>query len=107
MRDQSAIKARANRAVQRTFGVSVLYTLVPEGLALSIVAPFNANYALVDTTGEVPVSTTGPVVSVCIADLPRAPKPEDTCVIGGQAYKVIDVQPNGSGITPCILHEVK
>jgi len=90
--------------VRKAFPKSVAYTLKGAGSSTTITAVFDSAYELTILNSEgVPVNTIQPVLSVRDADLSRAPIIGDTCVIDTISYTIFDVQPDGSGMTRCML----
>jgi len=49
------------------------------------------------------ISTVAPVATIRDADLSRAPIKGDCCRIKGRHYRIDDAQPDGSGMTKCLL----
>lgn len=69
---------------------------------------FDNNYLAVDPDTGVTVSTTGPLIGVRLAELQPLGMPQkgDAVMIGGQAYAVVDFQPDSEGGADLILQEV-
>lgn len=85
------------------FGVSAIYTPVG-GVAATITVIFNKDYSLPQGVGEVGIPTSAPVATCKTADVSTASRGA-TLVIDGVTYNVIEVAPDGTGITHLRLSE--
>lgn len=92
-----------NRATRDTWGQAVSYTPQSTSVAESVTAIYDAAHVAVELGGEVPISTTRPMLLVTAADLSVTPSKGDTLVIGSGTFEVTDVQPDSSGSYRLIL----
>jgi hypothetical protein len=101
-----AVETDADRAIFTSaddFGT--LVRIDPDGIALDVAAIFDMAHEMVDASGELPVSTTMPVVLGRDSDLDMA---VDGSIILARAirFEVVDRQPDGTGMTRLILKRV-
>lgn len=87
------------------FGEDIEYTPSGES-SVSAIAVFDNQYQAVDPDTGAIVTSTGPVIGVKDADLPRAPLEEDEVSVRGQSYRVIQVQKDGHGGSKLLLHKI-
>lgn len=90
------------------FGDEVEYFPRNSQSGYKIQAIFEESYTSVDTGGEVPVETRQPVLCVRnseFSDLGIKARQEDTVIVNGKKYKVIEAQPDGWAETRLILHK--
>lgn len=89
--------AALNAATRDVFGKQVSVAHLSGLPAYTITAIFTEAHALVDLQGTVPVSSTGPVLDVNLADAREPFQQGDvvTLVASGAAFEVIDLQPDG------------
>ncbi len=81
------------------FGVTdATFTDVSAGSSSTITALLQTDYLLEDTGGEVEVETATPIITARTSDLPSIKK-GDTIVISGTTYTVVEVRPDGEGMT--------
>lgn len=84
------------------FAITASYT--PDGgSAKTINGIFDNNYELIDT-GEIGVSSTVPMFQCATSDLANASN-LDQITINGTDYNVIEVMPDGTGVTMLRLQE--
>jgi hypothetical protein len=96
--------ATADRAVMGILGGPVLYG-PSAGEALEVRGIFDAVHVKVDA-GTAGVSSAGPAVFLCLADLPTDPEDDDpTITVAGTAYRVREVQRDGPGGVVLLLHK--
>lgn len=93
------IALRANREVQAFFGEDVSY--VQEGAEpVTIRGVFEEKHKEIDPDTGVPFYSVNPVLMVVINDLPEgSPRPKDTVIRKGKAYRVEGDRPDGDGGT--------
>jgi len=65
---------------------------------------FDAAHVLVDVNSEVGVSSVGPVLNCPTAETADLEQ-DDALRIDGVDYKIVDIQPDGTGRTDLILHK--
>lgn len=82
-------------------GVAATYTRA--GVSSQITGILERDYYDVDPGGRVPVSSTQPRFSCSSAAIPAGAESGDTLAIGGTAYTVRVVEPDGTGITTLVL----
>tara|TARA_R110002110_G_scaffold64634_5_gene178579 strand:+ start:215 stop:550 length:336 start_codon:yes stop_codon:yes gene_type:complete len=58
---------------------------------------FDAAHELVDTGGDAPVSSTGPVLGIRLSEFSTPPVSGNELTIDGAFYRINDVQPDGQG----------
>ncbi len=91
-------------ALDSVFGVAVTHTPAAGGGPYSRRGIFDRAHEMVATGGDgQPVSTTAPVLWIALTDWSPAPVQGDSVTVGGQAWRVDDVQPDGSGGADIIL----
>lgn len=100
------LTALVNVATRDTFGVAVVYTPAPSGPSEALTGIFDAPGQLVAMSGSVPVQTTSPVLDIVAADLTVMPAQGDSLTVGGNAYEVAQVEPDGNGMIKLYLLEV-
>lgn len=105
--DMADVSGAAQHAV---FGDTVAYTVAATDEEYSISGIFDAAHTLVENTGEVPVETVKPVLSlqqseIAAAEMPQ-PKRGDTVVIGATQYRVVEVMPDGRAEVRLVLQKV-
>jgi hypothetical protein len=81
----------ANVACRQTFGETA--TVAGETCR----AIFDQQYQSIELAGEVPITTTRPVLDVVLDDLTDTPEQGDTVVVNSVTYQVADVQTDGQG----------
>jgi hypothetical protein len=91
------LAAAANRAVRQTFGETATVA------GTSCRAVFDQAHQLVELSGDVPVTTTRPVLDVVLADLPAVPTIGAAVIVDGTTYEIRDVQPDGQGMAKLTL----
>ena len=77
------------------------------GGSVEIDAVFDRSYVSVDPETEQVISTNEPMLGVRLADLPFKPQKNDSVLICGEKFKVIDSQEDGQGGASLLLHRVK
>jgi hypothetical protein len=82
-------------------GVAATYTR--SGKATQITGIFDRDYFAVDPGGRVPMTSSQPRFTCSSAALPSGAGNGDTLKIGGSAYVVRVVEPDGTGITQLVL----
>ena len=100
MPDINAVMTTGTAQMINTLGTSVTYTPT-SGSAKKITILFDNEYTGFDLSGGV-VSTTGPAAYCKSEDLSATPK-GDAFTIDGTDYTVQDIQPDGTGMTICML----
>jgi hypothetical protein len=81
------------------FGISdATFTDVSAGSSSTISALLRNEYSLEDVGGEVGVETTTPIAIVRTSDVPNVVQ-SDTIAISGTTYTIVEVQPDGEGMT--------
>lgn len=70
-------------------------------------AVFDTAHTAVDPDTGAPVSSTHPVLGVCLADLPSEPTTRVRVRVRGQLYRIHDVQPDGIAGVTIILKQVQ
>ena len=84
------------------FAVNATYT--PQGgSASTITGIFDEEYQLIDA-GSVGVSGSTPVFECASSSVPAA-APGDTLVVNAVTFLVVEVQPDGTGVTVLILEK--
>lgn len=87
----------------RLYADAVIYTDAL-GLTFDTEGIFDADHAVGEMEGDIPVSGVAPVLKVSLADWPgAAPRQGDALVIAGTAYIVNDPQPKSDGTVTLIL----
>jgi hypothetical protein len=93
--------------IRDSFGEAVTYRRNASGEVFNIAAPFDPTYVQAEANGSLPVTVNRPVLDVRIADIGgHEPQQDDTAVIGGRSYRVIDVEPSNSGMMKAHLRKV-
>lgn len=69
-------------------------------------AVFDSAHVSVDPDTGAPVSSTNPMLGVCLADLPSEPTSHVRVRARGQLYRIHDVQPDGIAGVTIILKKV-
>jgi len=64
---------------------------------------FDRAHELVDMSSGVPVSTTGPVLGIRLAEFVTPPAQGDRMVIAGILFEAYDVKPDGQGGAKLVL----
>ena len=78
-------------------------TYIRQGYASAqIPAIFGNEYVVAQGSGEQGVGTSAPTALCKTADVPAAAE-GDTLAIGGMTYHILEVQPDGTGVTLLIL----
>lgn len=98
MADWSAMRERAHKIAQDTFGVAVTYE--PQGgPSFPTHGVFLDEHTEHDETGRAGLSTVAPTLDVQLSEMDAVPQIDDELVIDktSQRYKVIDDQPDGQG----------
>lgn len=97
---------RMTEVVRDTFPCAA--TLSPRaGGSYAITLVFDEAHTLVTPDADgIPVSTTEPLATVRLADLPVVPRVYDSLVIGATTYRIARVAPDGSGMAGLSLEEV-
>jgi hypothetical protein len=104
MRDWDTLVGRTMRAAETIFGRPVTFQTSapvppggtpPEPVTLRVV--FDEAHERIDTSGGVPINTTGPMCDVRRGDLPWTPEQGDRVTVNGTNYTVVEVQPDGAG----------
>ena len=81
------------------FGVSdATFTDVSAGSSSSITALLQTDYLLEETGGEVGVETSTPIITARSSDIPNVSQ-GDTIAISGTTYTIVEVRPDGEGMT--------
>jgi hypothetical protein len=77
------------------------------GAAVVVRGVFDAVYNRVDA-GEAGVSSSGPAVSLVLADLPSDPEEDATATVtvSGVMYTAHEVKKDGMGVVTMLLHKV-
>lgn len=102
----SATLGRLRRTVRDTFPCAVVFKPAAGG-SYPITAIYDEDYMAVTPAGDaLPVTTTGPVLTVNLDDLPVVPHVRDRVDVGATTFEVSDVKPDGSGMTVLQLVEV-
>ena len=85
------------------FGYEVTYT--PQvGAALTLNGIFDKDFISVDVGQEAPpITDQKPTLMVRLSDFATPPLQDDTCVVDGNTYTVLEVQPDGTGAALLIL----
>lgn len=98
--------ARMTEVVRDTFPTSA--NLLPRaGGAYAITVVFDEAHTLITPDQDgIMVSTTEPVATVRLADLPVVPRVYDSILIDGTTYRIARVSPDGSGMTALALEAV-
>lgn len=96
---------RAQLAGQSVFGESAIYT-PSGGPPESIQGVFSAAGVRVELVGGVEVESTGPVLSIHLADLAGDPERGAGVVVRGLSFTVLQMEPDGEGDTKLFLEEV-
>ncbi len=85
------------------FGVSA--TLTPSsGSERTIMGIFDAEYVAAEAGGQVAISSNLPIFTCKTNDATNAA--DGTLVVGGETYQIIEVRPDGTGVTILILEQV-
>lgn len=94
-----------NQTVRDSFGG--VATVTVGGVSVDVQAIFDRTHREVDPDTGVTISTEDPRVGLRTADLPfELDTADDTrVVVGGQAWRVVDLQPDGQGMVVARLHE--
>lgn len=103
MPDFEKLTDGANKVIQDTFSIAVIY-LRNNGGEYPIKAIFDRAYLAVDPESEAVVQSTGPVALVRLADLPFLPGAGDRMVIKGATYRVVASEVDGYGNSLLRLH---
>ena len=98
MRDFSLVEKRTARAVLRH--LSNRAVIAVGGITLSNGGIFDAQYVDV-----LDVDTVGPALKAYSADVTHATQNMAVLINGVDAYKVIQIQPDGTGLTVLRLHK--
>jgi len=98
---------RMTRVVRDTFPTLVVY-LPRSGGSHSITGIFDLASKVIeqDKSTGLNIDSTAPTLTVRLADLTSAPRPQDTLTIGASTYEVYRVEPDGSGMAALRLTEV-
>lgn len=96
-----------NRTALLTFGVQC--ELLPEeGDPVPFRAIFDRNHTTVNPGVEVPISTTGPMLAVVLADLTFEPAQGQRVSVPGEGtFQIDDVQPDSEGMAVLPLYEAE
>lgn len=104
--------ALLQRAAVRTFASGAdpeRFTYTATGLApVTVFGIFREAHTYVDPRTTVAVSTDQPTLDVIAADLPRAPRIDDTVAalaarFGGRTWRIVDAQGDGEGMFKLFL----
>lgn len=93
----------AQRAALAAFGEPAQLTI--DGRAVAVVGIFHAAHEAVELVQDAPVSSVRPVLAVRAADLPESPVEGDRVEVAGRAFRIVDAQPDGLGMTKLVLQE--
>ena len=91
------------------FGDLVEFRPKPAGDVIRRKAVFDNQFLAVDTGGEVPVTSSEPVLSIKLSDFPVKPKQGDEGTIlegifAGRTFRIIERQEDGQGGAKLPLH---
>jgi hypothetical protein len=79
-------------------------TFTPSGgSAVTVNGIFDAEYAAVEGDGQVAIASTMPVFQCRSVDAPDAYNA--TLVVAGATYRVVEVKPDGTGVTMLVLED--
>ena len=98
MRDFSLVEKRTARAVLRHLNNRAVIAV--GGITLANGGIFDAQY-----TDVLDIDTVGPAVKVYTADVTHAAYNMAVVLNGTEAYKVAQIQPDGTGLTVLRLHK--
>ena len=81
------------------FGVSnATFTDVSTGSSSTITALLQTDYLMEDVGGEIGVETSTPIITARSVDVPNIVQ-GDTIAISGTTYTIVEVRPDGEGMT--------
>jgi hypothetical protein len=106
MVDWPAMRERAHKIAQNTFGQAVTYH--PQaGPSFATRGVFLDEHTEHDETGHAGLSTVAPTLDVQLSEMTALPKIDDELVLvdSGQRYLVLDVLPDGQGGARLMLQE--
>lgn len=105
MPDWAARRQRVNRRVVREFSEVGVFDPEDGGPTVDISGVFDDESLAVDV-GQVVVSSSGPRFTALDDDLVAAGlAPKSKLTLRGVAYRVIDLQADGTGVTELALHK--
>ena len=85
------------------FGYEVTYTKATDGKCNAI---FDNDFVSVDVGENAPpVSDQKPTLTVRLSDFDTPPAQDDSLIVDGNSYTVLEVQPDGTGAALLILEE--
>ena len=91
------------RAIIAALGEPVTYT--PSGGQAALVrGVFTRDYLPVGQDGQIQVESASPAVTLKAYDCTNAGQ-GDSFIIDGQAFRAVEVQPDGRGLVVFVLHE--
>ena len=87
------------------FGVTdATYTDVSAGSSSTITALLQTDYLMEEVGGEVGVETATPIITARSSDISNIQQ-GDTIAISGTTYTIVEVRPDGEGMTKLRLRE--
>lgn len=84
------------------FGVEFIYTPKDVGSSVSAIGIFDDEYIALQG-GEVDIAGSQPRIQYETAKIPHRPAYEDRIQVNDRQYTIVEVQPDGTGITTLLL----